>query len=136
MINVAVVTKKPSCLYWSEVEKWTSTASLLRFGKLPKGWRLMSVHEFANQIENKERVESHAEYQMAGVKWYGEGVFHRETVLGKDLSSEDKSSTLEDATHRTTNGSWRPSLLATVLSHPPVHRLLGRGIFRTCESCL
>ena len=72
---------------WSEIEKWTSTSSLLRFGKLPSGWQMLFVNEFASQIFNKESVDPEKEYKMAGVRWYGEGVFHRETVFGKDQSA-------------------------------------------------
>lgn len=86
-MSPVVLPKRPSCIYWSEVEKWAPTSSLLRFGKLPYGWRLLPVYEFATQIDNKERVEPDAKYKMVGVKWYGEGVFHRETVLGKEQSS-------------------------------------------------
>lgn len=83
----AATQKFPSFLLWSEIDKWTSTSSLLRYGDLPSDWRILPVHEFASQIENKERVEPDREYQMAGVRWYGEGVFHRETVLGKEQSA-------------------------------------------------
>lgn len=82
-----VAARRPLCLFWSEVEKWTPTSSHLRFGKLPEGWQLLPVSSFATQIENKEKVEPEGEYRMAGVKWYGEGVFHRETVLGKEQSA-------------------------------------------------
>ena len=88
MIDAVAFPKRPCCLYWSEIEKWTSTSSLLRFGKLPAGWRLLPVHEFATQIDKKERVDPETEYKMAGVKWYGEGVFHRETVVGKEQSAK------------------------------------------------
>lgn len=87
MMSAVVIPKRPCCLYWSEVEKWTPTSSLLRFGKLPYGWRLLPVYEFATRIDNKARVEPDTEYRMAGVKWYGEGVFRRETVLGKEQSA-------------------------------------------------
>lgn len=72
---------------WSEIQKWTSTASLLRFKNIPKGWQLIPVSDFASLIDNKEKIEPDKEYKMAGVRWYGEGVFHRETVLGKDQSA-------------------------------------------------
>jgi len=32
-------------------------------------------------------VKPNSEYKMAGVKWYGEGVFHRETVRGDAISA-------------------------------------------------
>lgn len=88
MVEADAPLKRPSCIYWSEVEKWAPTSSLLRFGRLPNGWRLLPIYEFVAQIDIKERVESNVEYRMAGVRWYGEGVFHRETVLGKEQSAK------------------------------------------------
>lgn len=79
--------KCPSFLLWSEIDKWTSTASLLRFGDLPEGWHLRSVHEFATQVENKEQVKAEQSYRMAGVRGNGGGIFHRETVLGREQSA-------------------------------------------------
>jgi len=87
-MEVATVSKRrPICLRWSNVEKWTPTSAHLRFGKLPEGWRLLPVSGFATQIDNKEKVSPEDEYRMAGVKWYGEGVFHRETVIGREQSA-------------------------------------------------
>ncbi|RII25144.1 MAG: hypothetical protein CXR31_14740 [Geobacter sp.] len=83
----ASISRRPSCIFWSEIEKWTPESIHLRFGKLPDGWQLLPVCKFAAQLENKERVTPEGEYKMAGVRWYGEGVFHRETVLGKEQSA-------------------------------------------------
>jgi len=88
MVAVAPISKRPSCILWSEIEKWTPESVLLRFGKLPEGWRLLPVGAFAAQLENKEKVKPEGEYRMAGVRWYGEGVFHRETVVGKEQSAK------------------------------------------------
>lgn len=87
MEEMTVIAKRPYCLFWSEVEKWTPLSSHLRFGKIPDGWKLLSVSEFAKQVEVKERVEADAEYRMVGVRGNGGGVFHRETVLGKEQSA-------------------------------------------------
>lgn len=87
MEKVAPISKRPSCILWSEIEKWMPKSVLLRFGKLPEGWRLLPVSAFASQLENKEKVKPEGEYRMAGVRWYGEGVFHRETVVGKEQSA-------------------------------------------------
>ncbi len=57
---VAPTLKRPSCILWSEIEKWTPESVLLRFGKLPDDWRLLPVSAFAVQLENKEKVEFHA----------------------------------------------------------------------------
>lgn len=87
MEAVAPISKRPSCILWSEIEKWTPESVLLRFDKLPEGWRLLPVGAFATQLQNKEKVKPESEYRMAGVRWYGEGVFHRETVVGKEQSA-------------------------------------------------
>lgn len=87
MKETSINVKRPICLLWSKVDKWTPASSLLDFGNLPHNWRLMPVKSFATQLENKEKVKPNTEYHMAGVKWYGEGVFHRETVLGNDQSA-------------------------------------------------
>lgn len=81
--------KQPICLFWSEVEKWTPTSSHLRFGKLPDGWQLLPVSCFATQVESRETVDPNREYQMVGVRGNGGGVFHRETVLGKEQSAKN-----------------------------------------------
>jgi hypothetical protein len=87
-VNTTEIPKNLTCLYWSEIDKWASTAGLLRFRKLPSAWQLLPVYEFATQNNKKEIVEPHIEYRMAGVRWYGEGVFHRETVSGKEQSAK------------------------------------------------
>lgn len=87
MEAVNPTSKRPNCILWSEIEKWTPESIMLRFGKLPEGWRLLPVSSFAIQIENKERVDPESKYRMAGVRGNGGGVFHRETVLGKEQSA-------------------------------------------------
>jgi hypothetical protein len=39
------------------------------------------------QVTERVKAEAEDEYKMAGVKWYGEGVFHRETVRGDQMSA-------------------------------------------------
>jgi restriction endonuclease S subunit len=39
------------------------------------------------QIESKQQIQRHEEYNLAGVKWYGEGIFHRERAEGASLSA-------------------------------------------------
>lgn len=87
MARALSTSTRPVCLFWSEVEKWTATSGLLRFSKLPEDWKLIAMSSVVTQIENKERVEPNRQYRMAGVKWYGQGVFHRVTVLGKEQSA-------------------------------------------------
>lgn len=86
-MEVLASTNRPLCLYWSEIEKWTTTTCPLRFGILPEGWHLLPVSSFATQIVRKEKVEPNRKYKMVGVRSNGGGVFHRETVLGKEQSA-------------------------------------------------
>ena len=72
---------------WSEIQKWTSTASLLRFPNLPKDWELKRVGDLLNQVIEKHKVERNIHYRLAGVRGKGEGVFQREIVKGKELSA-------------------------------------------------
>jgi len=88
MEALAQISKRPSCIFWSKIEKWTPESVLLRFAKPLDGWRLLPVSAFASQLENKEKVRPEKEYRMAGVRWYGEGVFNRETVIGKEQSAK------------------------------------------------
>lgn len=81
------VLRRPSSILWSEIDKWTPDSALLRLGELPAGWRLLRVGDFATQLDNRERVRPEGAYRMAGVRWYGEGVFYRETVRGRDQSA-------------------------------------------------
>ena len=47
----------------------------------------MRIGDIVTQITDKIIAEPETEYGMAGVKWYAAGIFHRETVLGKDMSA-------------------------------------------------
>ena len=53
MSQLITPQKRPSFLRWSEIQKWTSTASLLRFKNIPEGWRLIKISDFATLIDNK-----------------------------------------------------------------------------------
>ena len=84
---MTTLRKNMNILLWSEIDKWTRTASLLRFPDIPGSWELARVGDLVEQITAKTKVKANGVYKLAGVKWYGEGVFHRETVKGKDSSA-------------------------------------------------
>ena len=46
--------------------------------RLPTGWTLTRMGDVVKLVSNSVKVEAATEYKMAGVKGYGEGVFHRE----------------------------------------------------------
>ena len=45
------------------------------------------IGTLVRQVNERIKAEPEKEYKMAGVKWYGEGVFHRETVRGDAMSA-------------------------------------------------
>ena len=73
---------------WTKLDKWTiPNDELFRFG-LPKNWKVLPIHTLVKQVRDREKVVSDKHYQMIGVKWYGEGTFERETVLGQNMSAD------------------------------------------------
>ncbi len=73
---------------WHHMDRWTTPRALLAAERLPLGWQLARVSDLVTQVSERVIVESGKEYRMAGVKWYGEGVFHRETALGEAMSAK------------------------------------------------
>jgi type I restriction enzyme S subunit len=47
---------------------------------LPAGWRAMRLGSMLEQRRETVAVQEDVEYRLLGVRWYGEGAFHRETV--------------------------------------------------------
>jgi type I restriction enzyme S subunit len=54
---------------------------------LPHGWQVVRVRDVVRQLPDRVKVTPDASYDLAGVRWYGEGVFHRETATGRELSA-------------------------------------------------
>jgi hypothetical protein len=90
MTTNAPITKHFSILYWSEIAKWTPTASMLRYLYLniPKDWGIKRVGDLIFQLSEKHPVEANKFYKLVGVKWYGGGVFCRENVKGIEISAK------------------------------------------------
>ena len=72
---------------WDELTRWTSPKVSLLPEHLPHGWEKAKVGEVVNQISERVKVDEDTDYNMVGVRWYGEGSFLRETVPGKSLSA-------------------------------------------------
>ncbi len=84
---MSVLAQRLFVVRFKDLDKWQVPRAGLIPPKLPKGWRVACVADFAQQITERVRVESGKEYKMLGVKWYGEGVFLRETVQGASMSA-------------------------------------------------
>lgn len=83
----AVESPRAFAVKWHELDRWVVPRAALLSRALPSGWRRHRVGDVVKLISNPIRVEPYTEYKLAGVKWYGEGVFHRETVLGSVSSA-------------------------------------------------
>jgi hypothetical protein len=75
-------------VWWKDLERWVIPSALMLRRALPAGWTRVRVGSVVTQISARVKVEPGSEYKMAGVKWYGEGVFHRETVRGDQMSAK------------------------------------------------
>ena len=73
--------KRAHVYWWKDLERWIVPAQQ-HSDKLPDGWSLVRIGDLVKQVTAKVKVEPNNEYKLAGVRWYGEGVFHRETVKG------------------------------------------------------
>lgn len=74
-------------VWWKDLERWVIPPSILLGQSLPKGWERVRVGTLVRQVTTRVKVDPDNEYKMAGVRWYGEGVFHRETVRGDTMSA-------------------------------------------------
>lgn len=72
---------------WHEMDRWIVPSAAILSRRLPAGWTRTRVRDVVKLLSNALKVRPDAEYKMAGVRWYGEGVFHRETVRGDSVSS-------------------------------------------------
>lgn len=70
------------------MDRWVVPSGAILSRKLPAGWTLPRVGELVTLVTNSAKVEPDREYKMVGVKWYGEGAFHRETVRGSQQSAK------------------------------------------------
>lgn len=82
-----VLAQRLFVVRFKDLDKWQVPRAGLIPPTLPKGWRVARVADFAQQITERVRVEPGKQYKMLGVKWYGEGVFLRETAQGDSMSA-------------------------------------------------
>jgi type I restriction enzyme S subunit len=58
--------------------------------QLPGGWHLARFDEFLKRIERKIFLDDSAPYDCVGVRWYGNGAFIRERLLGLNISRKQQ----------------------------------------------
>jgi len=74
-------------MYFSQLDRWAPPRASVVHGSESLSWEIVRIGDVVTQVTEKIIAEAETEYRMAGVKWYAGGVFHRETVLGKDMSA-------------------------------------------------
>lgn len=87
-MTTAATPTRALVAWWSEMGRWVVPASALIGGTMPKGWTIAKVGELVDLVTDRVATGDDAEYKMAGVRLYGKGVFHRETVRGDKLSAK------------------------------------------------
>lgn len=88
MPTIDISSKNLIVAAWSQMDRWVIPAIAILGGKLPAGWISAKVGDIVQVVTDRIQVDANHEYKMAGVRWYGEGVFHRETVVGQRLSAK------------------------------------------------
>ena len=82
-----VMATRAFAVWWKDLERWVIPTSSFLHQTLPAGWTSVRIGTLVRQVTTRVKAESEKEYKMAGVRWYGEGVFHRETVRGDGMSA-------------------------------------------------
>jgi type I restriction enzyme S subunit len=57
---------------------------------LPHGWTTARFDSILERIERKFIIDDTAEYSRVGVRWYGNGAFVRDRVLGADIARKQQ----------------------------------------------
>lgn len=80
-------TSRVFAVWWKDLERWVIPTNLILRQLLPKGWERVRIAKLVRQVNERVKAEPENEYKMAGVRLYGKGVFHRETVRGDAMSA-------------------------------------------------
>lgn len=87
MMTTSSIMSSAFAVWWKDLERWVIPSNLIMRQSLPKGWERVRIGKIVKQVTERIKTEPENEYKMAGVRWYGEGVFHRETVYGAAMSA-------------------------------------------------
>lgn len=85
---MSVTLGRAFVVWWHEMDRWVVPSAAILSRRLPAGWQRVRMRDVVEQVANAVKVRPTTAYKMAGVKWYGEGVFHRETVCGDAQSAK------------------------------------------------
>jgi type I restriction enzyme S subunit len=108
----ATVYPRAFAVWWSDLEPWIIPSSRFLRRSLPADWTRIRIGELVSQVTTRVRVDPESEYKMAGVKWYGEGIFHRETVRGNEMSATQVTPLVPGALIYNRLFAWKASFAA------------------------
>ncbi len=89
MTVASAALQRAFAVWWKDLEPWVIPSNLILRRTLPAGWTRARIGSLVRQVTTSVKVTADSEYKMAGVKWYGEGLFHRETVRGEAMSAKN-----------------------------------------------
>ncbi|MEW6440018.1 MAG: restriction endonuclease subunit S [bacterium] len=105
-------------VWFDNLDRWVVRSSIIDAKALPTGWRIVRVGNLVRRFSDRIRVEPGARYKMLGVKWYGDGTFHRETVPGASLSAAYVTPVLPGAFIYNRLFAWKGAFAVV----PPKHK--------------
>jgi type I restriction enzyme, S subunit len=109
MTGTDTIAPRAFAVWWNDLERWAIPTSVVLRRPLPKGWKRVLIGTIVRQVTEHVKVEPQKQYKMAGVRWYGEGVFHRETVHGDDLSASQVTPLIANALIYNRLFAWKAS---------------------------
>jgi len=104
-------------IWFRDLDKWSSPKKLRLTSSLPDGWTFASIDNVAKQISERVKVEKDGEYKLIGVRWYGEGTFHRETVKGSEISASYLTPVIPSAFIYNRLFAWKQSFAIVPAEH-------------------
>jgi type I restriction enzyme S subunit len=102
---------------WKELKRWAIPKQMFMPSLLPEGWLLVSIGDLVKQIEEHKKVEADKDYKLIGVRWYGEGTFHRETVKGGAISATYLTPVIPNAVIYNRLFAWKGSFAVVPIEH-------------------
>jgi restriction endonuclease S subunit len=112
-----IAAQKAHVLWWSDLKRWMIPNTAAETRKLPEGWEYVRLKDLLKQVVERVAVDEGGEYKMLGVKWYGEGTFHRETVKGSSLSAAYVTPVVPDAFIYNRLFAWKQSFAVVPAEH-------------------
>ena len=55
---------------------------------MSKAWPTVSLGQILRPVSRPEVLDPSRSYRLLGVRWYGEGLFEKESKLGQEISAQ------------------------------------------------